>query len=93
MKELLDQLMKKSRTKRRVETERERVEHLEWCKMTALKYIDAGDIRTAWTSMYSDLGKHPGTANHPLINVGITMHKYSDSVTPGKMRQFINRFK
>jgi len=93
MKKVISKLKKKSREKCLAAVEKERTEHLEWCKKVALKYVDAGDVSTAWTSMYSDLGKHPDTANHPLINVGMVMYKHSESVTPEEMRKFINRFK
>lgn len=39
-----------------------RDEHMAWCKKRALKYLDAGDLNNAVTSMMSDLGKHPETA-------------------------------
>lgn len=36
-----------------------REEHLAWAKQRALKYLDAGDLKQAYTSMASDLTKHP----------------------------------
>lgn len=52
-----------------------RDEHLEWCKKRALEYLDAGDLNNAFTSMLSDLNKHPELENHPgkLIGVGFMM--------------------
>ena len=38
-----------------------RQEHMNWCKQRALKYLDAGDVQEAVTSMLSDLSKHPET--------------------------------
>jgi len=35
-----------------------RDEHLAWAKRRALKYLDAGDLLEAFTSMGSDLHKH-----------------------------------
>jgi hypothetical protein len=92
MKWFIGKLMKKSREKHRVEAERERTEHLEWCKRTALKYVDQGDIDTAWTSMYSDLGKRPDTAFHPKINVGMVLWTNGKLSSPEAMRKFINNF-
>ncbi len=36
-----------------------RDEHLAWCKKRALEYLDSGDMLNAFTSMGSDLSKHP----------------------------------
>lgn len=36
-----------------------RDEHLAWAKTRALEYLDAGDLNEAYTSMASDLTKHP----------------------------------
>lgn len=38
-----------------------REEHIEWCKTSALEYLDAGDVQNAIASMLSDLSKHDGT--------------------------------
>jgi hypothetical protein len=48
-----------------------RDEHLERCKKRALEYIEAGDSRQAFTSMMSDLGKHPGLENHAGSRIGV----------------------
>jgi hypothetical protein len=48
-----------------------RDEHLEWCKKRALEYLDAGDTRQAFTSMLSDLGKHPELENHAGLRIGV----------------------
>jgi hypothetical protein len=45
-------------------------EHLEWCKKRALEYLDAGDPAQAFTSMMSDLRKHPKLENHVGIRMG-----------------------
>jgi hypothetical protein len=45
-------------------------EHLEWCKKRALEYLDAGDIPNAFTSMLSDVRKHPQLENHPGLMIG-----------------------
>ena len=38
-----------------------RAEHIEWCKASALEYLDAGDVQNAIASMLSDLSKHDET--------------------------------
>ncbi|MGH3813435.1 MAG: hypothetical protein ACRDUV_13435 [Pseudonocardiaceae bacterium] len=48
-----------------------RAEHLAWCKQRALEYVDQGDLQNAFASMASDLGKHPDTAGHSGIELGI----------------------
>ena len=53
--------------------ERTREEHMIWCKMRALEYVDAGKLDNAVASMGSDLRKHPETDNTPsfLIVLGV----------------------
>jgi len=46
-------------------------EHLDWCKKRALEYLDRWDPQQAFTSMISDLGKHPDTKNHAGIQIGV----------------------
>lgn len=46
-------------------------EHLQWCKDRAIEYVDAGDLNQAYTSMITDRGDHPLTANHPAIQLGM----------------------
>ena len=50
-----------------------RDEHLEWAKARALEYLDAGDYSNAFTSMLSDLRKHPELENHAGIEIGVMM--------------------
>jgi hypothetical protein len=47
-----------------------RDEHLAWCKQRALEYLDNNDPRNAFTSMLSDLCKHPELENHPGTRIG-----------------------
>lgn len=44
-----------------------RSEHLQWAKDRALQYLDAGDLNDAFTSMASDLEKHPETSVPPVL--------------------------
>lgn len=69
-----------------------RQEHLEWCKQRALEYCDLGDVNQAFASMGSDLGKHPQTANHIAIQLGMSLLMGGYLNTPARMREFINGF-
>lgn len=46
-------------------------EHLEWAKKRALEYLDRYDPQQAFTSMMSDLGKHPELKDHAGIHIGV----------------------
>jgi hypothetical protein len=48
-----------------------RDEHLEWCKRRALEYLDVGDTRQGFTSMLSDLHKHPELEKHVGCEMGV----------------------
>lgn len=48
-----------------------RKEHLEWAKKRALAYLDKGDVRQGFTSMLSDLRKHPELQNHKGAEIGV----------------------
>ncbi len=69
-----------------------RDEHLAWCKQRALEYVDRGDTTNAYASMGSDLNKHPETANHPAIQLGMTLLMTGHLSRPHEMRKFINGF-
>jgi hypothetical protein len=69
-----------------------RAEHLEWCKKRAYQYCDMGDVNQAFASMGSDLGKHPETANHAAIQLGLMLLMAGHLSTPEKMREFIRGF-
>ena len=66
-----------------------RKEHLEWYKKRALEYVAIGDEKNALTSMFSDLRKHPETANHTEIELGMMLIMTKDM---GDVRKFINGF-
>lgn len=67
-------------------------EHLEWCKYRAQEYLPA-DPTQAFSSMISDLMKHPETSSHPGIELG-GMHMmipgWIDDAT--KVGRFIDGF-
>ena len=73
------------------ETTRE--DHLQWCKDRAIEILDEkGDAGEAYASFASDMTKHPETANHSAISLGLMlmMGGHNDSVH--KMKEFINGF-
>lgn len=74
------------------ETNETRQQHLEWCKKRALEYCDMGDVNQAFASMGSDLEKHPETANHPAIQIGMMLLMNGHLSTPQAMRKFIEGF-
>jgi hypothetical protein len=51
-----------------------------------------GDVQQAFTSMASDLGKHPETDHHSGIQVGMGLLIIGSLSTPEKMRKFIEGF-
>lgn len=69
-----------------------RTEHLEWCKRRALQYVEDGNLDDAYTSMASDLRKHPELKDHPAIGLGLQMMMSGLLSTPGEMRRFILGF-
>lgn len=70
----------------------DRAEHLAWCKTRALQYVDAGDLKNAFASMMSDLGKHEETRQHAGIMMGMMLNVGGLLNTPQQMREFINGF-
>jgi hypothetical protein len=72
--------------------ESSRKEHLDWCKARALAYIDAGEPDKAFTSMISDLRKHPATESHTAIELGSQLFFGGHLDSPIKMREFIEGF-
>lgn len=48
-----------------------RDEHLAWSKKRALEYLDHGDVRQGFTSMLSDLSKHPELKDHKGGEIGV----------------------
>lgn len=69
-----------------------RTEHLDFCKKRALEYLDAGDIRHAFTSMASDLRKHDDLANHIGTLLGAQLLLAGHLETPTQMRKWIEGF-
>ena len=69
-----------------------RSEHLDWCKKRALEYCDRGDTVNAWTSMASDMAKHPETADHAAIQLGMMQLMAGMLNSPQEMARFIRGF-
>lgn len=67
-------------------------EHLTWCKERALEYVDAGDLQSAFTSMTSDLSKHPETRNHAGSQLGMMLLMAGHLSTPEEMRAHIEGY-
>lgn len=70
-----------------------RAEHLQWAKTRALAYVTHGDLPNAFTSMLSDLRKHPQTfpeAAEMQLWCGLYANRHLD--TPERMREWINGF-
>ena len=70
-----------------------RTEHLQWCKDRAIEILDrTGDTAEAYASFGSDMSKHPETANHSAIALGLMLMLGGANNTPDEMRKFINGF-
>ena len=69
-----------------------RVDHLAWCKERALELVDAGDLNNALASMASDLGKHPETAGHAGIELGMMLRMTGNLSTAQDVRKHIEGF-
>lgn len=71
-------------------------EHLEWCKKRALEYLDAGELADAFTSMLSDMDKHPETklrdtpTGTVLVQLGML---YVEQGDPCELRRWIVGFR
>lgn len=69
-----------------------RAEHLAWAKERALEYVDQGDLQNAFASLTSDLNKHPDTARHSGIELGMMQLMAGHLTTARDMRDFIQGF-
>lgn len=67
-------------------------DHLKFCKQRALEICNRGDAAGAYASFCSDMEKHPETAKHPAIPLGVQLMIIGDLKTPEKMRKFIEGF-
>lgn len=69
-----------------------RAAHLAWCKQRALAYVDSGEVVQAFTSLASDLRKHPDTIGHAGIELGAMLLMGGHLSTAAAMRKFIEDF-
>ena len=69
-----------------------RTEHMQWAKKRALEYVEAGNLTEAFSSIASDLQKHPDTADHIGVQLGMMQMMTGMLGTPDKMRDFITGF-
>ena len=69
-----------------------REEHVEWCKQRAIEYLEVGDVMQAFTSMGSDLDKHPDTKDHPGVQIGLQLMMIGNLSSVADMRHFIDGF-
>jgi len=67
-------------------------EHLAWAKDRALELLSEGDGRKAFVSLLSDLRKHEGTKNHPMLTLGPQLFDGGHLDSPIQMRKFIEGF-
>lgn len=68
-----------------------REDHLAWSKKRALEYLDTGDVQGAFASMVSDLRKHPETAEHPGMTLGLMEMMFRPMSAPA-MREHIEGY-
>lgn len=69
-----------------------RTEHMDWAKERAITIAKTGDIKGAWASMVSDLGKHDETAGHAAIELGMMMQMGGHLSSQPEMIKFIEDF-
>ena len=69
-----------------------RQEHLQWCKERALEYCNKGDLKNAFASMISDMGKHEETQGHMATELGAMLLIGGHLDTVHQMEQWINGF-
>ena len=69
-----------------------RVEHLQWCKDRALKYVEAEDFIEAFNSFQSDMNKHEETKNHIALELGVMLYFGGHLNTKKEMINWIKSF-
>lgn len=67
-----------------------REEHLKWAKERALKYLDAGDLPNAFSSMGSDMGKHPELGMNAFLGTLGLLHVQAGDAR--ELRRWIEGF-
>ena len=69
-----------------------REEHLEFCKKRALEYVEARDLKNAFSSFLSDMGNHVETCDHIALNLGTMLMINGHLDTPLQMEEWITGF-
>lgn len=69
-----------------------REDHLQWCKERAIKYVDNNDLKNAFASFQSDMGKHEETAHHMALQMGTMLLLSGNLDNDHQMREWINGF-
>ncbi len=74
-----------------------REQHLHWAMNRALEYVERGDLPQAFTSLASDLGKHPDTARDESlaqrVRSGMMLLIGGELSTAVRMREYIQGFR
>ncbi len=73
-------------------TQSERNAHLQWCKDRAMEYVEKGQLKEAYASFVADMLKHPDTADHPAIKLGLMLLISGNLSSQAAMQKFIEGF-
>lgn len=68
---------------------RNREGHIQFCKETALRYLEEGKIRDAYSSLATGLLQHPETKDHIAVELGLRLMQMGRLSTSSAMRKFI----
>lgn len=66
-----------------------RAQHLAWAKARALDVLETGTVEEAFTSLTSDLQKHPALELHAGIGLGVLEFLAGRLSTKAAMRTYI----
>lgn len=66
-----------------------RENHLNWCKQRAMEYVNAGDLKNAFASFQSDMGSHPETQDHLVLEMGTMLLIGGHLSTASQMEDWI----
>lgn len=69
-----------------------RAEHLAWCKIRALEYLENVGPIEAFASMTSDMNKHPETRRHLGLELGRRLLIGGFLSTPAQVREWVGGF-
>ena len=70
----------------------DREKHLQWCKDRAEEYLQKNDFQGAYNSFRSDMLKHPGTANHGMLEFGEVLRVSGKLGTLKEVKKWIEDF-